>query len=205
MTSTSISLLERARINGTSDAWRELSDIYAPLLNSWMHRYSLQSADQEDIVQEVMLAVMRELPQFEHSGQVGAFRKWLKVILVHRLQNVWRSRSRRPEVKGGSSILDELKQLEDDASELSHHWNMEHDRHVLSRLLQKIQPGFEERTWRAFQQVMFDGRKSSDVAVSLGVSLKAVHLAKSRVLRALRAETVGLVPDSDFGLISENP
>lgn len=204
MTPTSISLLDRARIDSTSDAWRELIEMYTPLLHSWMDRYSLQVSDRDDFVQEVMLAVTRELPNFEHSGQIGAFRKWLKTILVHRLQNAWRSRARRPEVKGGSSFLDDLKQLEDDASELSHLWNVEHDRHVLSRLLQKIQPRFEERTWRAFQQVMFEGRRTSDVAVGLGVSLKAVHLAKSRVLRALRLEACGLVSNSNFGSISEN-
>ncbi|MDA1231157.1 MAG: RNA polymerase sigma factor [Planctomycetota bacterium] len=203
MTSTSLSLLDRARTDSESDAWRELTEIYTPLLHTWMHRYSLQASDREDLVQEVLLAVTRELPQFEHSGHVGAFRRWLKTILVHRLQNAWRSRPQRPEVKGGSSFLDELKQLEDDASDLCHLWNVEHDRHVLARLLQKIRPRFEERTWRAFRQVMFDGRKTTDVAVELGLSLKAVHLAKSRVLRALRTEAIGLIPDGGFGSILE--
>ncbi len=199
MTPTSLSLLDRARIDSESEAWRELSEIYTPLLHSWLRRYSLQASDREDLVQEVMLAVTRELPRFEHSGHVGAFRRWLKTILVHRLQNAWGSRPRRPKVKGGSSLLDELKQLADDASDVSHLWNVEHDRHVLARLLQKIQPRFEERTWTAFRQVMFDGRKTTDVAFELGLSVKAVHLAKSRVLRALRTEAAGLVPDGELG------
>lgn len=197
-------MLDRARTDPESDAWRELTELYTPLLHSWMHRYALQATDREDLIQDVLLAVSRDLRQFEHSGNVGAFRKWLKTILAHRLQNAWRSSVRRPKVKGGSSFLDELQQLDDDASELSRLWNAEHDRHVLSRLLQKIRPRFEETTWRAFQQVIFDGRKTSDVAVGLGVSLKAVHLAKSRVLRALREEANGLIPETDFGSISEN-
>ena len=203
MTSTSISLLERARRDAKSDAWRELAEIYTPLLHSWLQRYGMSDTDRDDVVQEVMLAVTRDLPQFEHSGQVGAFRKWLKTILIHRLQNAWRSRQRRTETKGGSSLWDELTQLEDDASELSRSWDLEHDRHVLSRFLQKIRPQFEEQTWTAFQQVMFDSRKTSDVAVDLGLSLKAVHLAKSRVLRALREAASGLIADGEFGLFSE--
>lgn len=201
--STSISLLDRARSDSESEAWRELSEIYTPLLHSWLSRYSLQETDRDDLVQEVMLAVARGLPQFEHSGQVGAFRRWLKIILVHRLQNAWRSRPRRPEARGGTSFLEELTELKDDASELSELWNLEHDRSVLGRLLLKIRPRFQETTWNAFQQVMFEGRKATDVAVELGVSLKAVHLAKSRVLRALRTEATGLISNDGPGSISE--
>jgi RNA polymerase sigma factor (sigma-70 family) len=198
MTNTSVSLLDRARDDAESDSWQQFTSVYSPLLRQWMRRYALQPSDADDVVQEVMMTVARELPAFEHSGHPGAFRSWLRMILVHRLQNLWRSRKTHPKGKGGSSLLEELQLLSDDRSDISQMWNAEHDRHVLSRLLENVRPRFQEQTWRAFRCVMFDGQKTRDVANELGMSLKAVHLAKSRVLRALRAEAVGLIPDDQI-------
>lgn len=198
MTTTSISLLDRARSDVESDSWRELASIYSPLLRGWVKRYSLQPSDVDDLLQEVMLTVARELPAFEHSGNIGAFRSWLRMILVHRLQNQWRSQKQRALPKGGSSLLKELQELQVETSEVSCLWNIEHDRHVLSQLLDAIRPRFGEQTWRAFRRVMFDGQRTGDVADELGMSLKAVHLAKSRVLRALREEAAGLIPDDQI-------
>jgi RNA polymerase sigma-70 factor (ECF subfamily) len=56
-----------------------------------------------------------------------------------------------------------------------------------------IEPEFTPSTWQAFQAVVIEGRKEADVAASLGLSLNAVFIAKSRVLARLRREIAGLV------------
>lgn len=193
MTLTSVSLLGRARDDAESDSWRRLAAIYTPLLRQWVRRYELQAADADDLVQEVLVTVARELPAFEHSGRTGAFRCWLKTILVHRLRNHWRSRRYRPPAKGGSSVLDQLRELEDEASSTSRIWNAEHDRHVLAQLIQQIRGRFEGRTWEAFQRQMLGGESPATVAESLGLPVHSVYVAKSRVLNALRQEAAGLV------------
>lgn len=193
MTLTSVSLLGRARNDAEPDSWRRLAAIYTPLLRQWARRYELQATDVDDLVQEVLVTVARELPAFEHSGRTGAFRRWLKTILVHRLQNYWRSGRYRPTAKGGSSVLDQLRELEDDASSTSRIWNSEHDRHVLAQLLRQIRGRFEGNTWEAFQRQMLGGESPAKVAESLGMAVHSVYVAKSRVLNALRQEAAGLV------------
>lgn len=193
MTTTSISLLDRARIDTESDAWRELSEIYTALLISWMRRYDLQTSDADDLVQEVLLTIARELPMFEHSGRTGAFRSWIRTILAHRMQNHWRSRRYRPAAKGGSSVLDELRALEDAHSSVSQIWDSEHDRHVLSKLLAGLRGRFQENTWQAFERQMLNGESPDLVATALNMPIHSVYVAKSRVLNALRSEAAGLV------------
>jgi RNA polymerase sigma-70 factor (ECF subfamily) len=51
---------------------------------------------------------------------------------------------------------------------------------------------FEERTWHAFWETAVEKRQAGDVAQTLGISLGAVYMAKSRVLRRLREELDGL-------------
>jgi RNA polymerase sigma-70 factor (ECF subfamily) len=71
-------------------------------------------------------------------------------------------------------------------------WDEEHDRHVIHRLLELLQPHFEPATWQAFHRLVRDGARAADVAAELGTTVNAVLLAKSRVLRRLRQEAAGL-------------
>jgi len=193
MSYTSASLLERLRLQPDDAAWQRLVDLYTPLIHTWLRRHLLPAADADDLVQEVLAVMVRELPHFEHNGRPGAFRAWLRTITVHRLRDFWRSRHYRPEATGDSDFVQKLDQLEDLASGLSQLWDQEHDRHVVSRLLELIRSEFQPATWQAFEGVMLQGRKPAEVAQRLGVSVNAVLLAKSRVLARLRREGQDLI------------
>ena len=193
MENTSLTLLARLQADDGSDAWQRLFDLYHPLLISWLRKYDVQSTDAEDLAQEVLLAVCKSLPGFEHTGRTGAFRSWLRTILVNRLRNFWRTRDRHPRPLEGSSIEQRLAQLEDPASAMSQLWNQQHDRHVLKRLLEIARGEFSSKTWDIFIRVAIRGEKADFVARETGVSLNAVFIAKSRVLSRLRADSAGLV------------
>jgi RNA polymerase sigma factor (sigma-70 family) len=145
-------------------------------------------ADADDLTQEVLAVLVRELPHFQHDGRTGAFRRWLKLITVHRLRDFWRARQARPQAAGGSDFDKVLERLEDPQSDLSRLWDREHDQHIARGLLAYLQPQFEPNTWRAFQRVVLDDLKAAVVAAELGISVNAVLLAKSRILQRLRQE-----------------
>ena len=196
MHETSLSLLERLRHSPENEGWSRLEDLYAPLLRAWLRRYDVQDSDANDLVQEVLLAVSKDLNKFEHRGQPGAFRGWLKAILINRLRKFWRARDRRPQVRGDSDIDARLAQLDDPASEMSRIWDREHDQYVLRQLMALAEPHFEPQTWKAFCRVALGGSKPNVVAKEMGISLNAVCLAKSRVIRRLRQEATGLIESS---------
>jgi RNA polymerase sigma-70 factor (ECF subfamily) len=196
MHETSLSLLERLRHSPENESWNRLADLYTPLLRAWLRRYDVQDSDANDLVQEVLLAVSKDLSKFEHRGQPGAFRGWLKAILINRLRKFWRARDRRPQARGESDIDAKLAQLDDPASEMSRIWNREHDHYVLRQLMALAEPHFEPNTWEAFRRVALEGAKPDVVAQEMGISLNAVCLAKSRVIRKLRQEAAGLIESS---------
>jgi RNA polymerase sigma-70 factor (ECF subfamily) len=193
MADTSASFLQRLQEQPNAGGWRRLVDLYTPLLRQWLGRYGLQPSDVDDLSQEVLAVVVRELPQFEHNQRAGAFRRWLRTILVHRLQAFWRARQARPLATGGSDLGAALEQLQDPESGLSRVWDREHDRHVMGRLLEQIEPAFAPATWQAFRRVVLDGKDEETVAGELGLSVNAVFIAKSRVLARLRREAQGLI------------
>jgi RNA polymerase sigma-70 factor (ECF subfamily) len=191
VTDTPISLLERLRLRADAASWERLVALYTPLIRGWLGRYGLQATDVDDLTQEVMGTLLRELPRFRHDLRRGAFRRWLRTIAVNRLRTFWRGRDRRLAL--GQPDLDALDRLEDPDSALSRLWDEEHDRHVARRLLELIEPEFEPTTWQAFRRLVLDGQPTRDVAQALGVSANAVRIAKSRVLARFRREVEGLL------------
>ena len=189
MNETSLSLLDRVRRNEDEHAWEELYGLYSPLLRQWLKKFHVQSADVDDLVQEVLTAVLKELPNFTHNERPGAFRKWLKVTLIHRLQNFWRASKHDKQ----QLDLSRLEELSNDQSGLSQLWNEEHDRFVLAELLNRVRPHFQDQTWEAFRLQFYDNQSVPEVAKHLGMSTNSVYVARSRVLSALRRESVGLV------------
>ena len=195
MDETSLSLLDRIRETSDAQSWDRLTRLYAPLLRRWVVRYDVQDSDADDIVQEVLVAVLNELHKFQHNEQKGAFRKWLRTILVNRVRRFWRSRRYQPVATGTSSIDEMLNQLEVDGSEVSGVWNREHDDHIITQLMRGIQPRFGPQVWEAFHRQVVHGEKADLVAQDLSISISAVYKAKSRVLSALRREATGLVEE----------
>jgi RNA polymerase sigma-70 factor (ECF subfamily) len=188
---TSASLLERLRKGTDEAAWRRLHDLYQPLIHRWLLRDPSLGDEAEDIAQDVMAVLVRELPGF-HRQRIGSFRRWLRDITVHRLLAHQRARGNRPRALG-SPDESPLAQLADPNSELSRQWDVEHDRHVLRRLMELIEPLFEPNTLAAFRRVVFDEASPAGVAEELGMSVNAVLVAKSRVLSRLRQEAKGLI------------
>jgi len=189
---TSRNLLARANDPGDAASWRRLTELYSPLIRNWVRPYVAQRADTDDIVQDVMTVLVDELSRFEHNGRPGAFRSWLRAIAVNRLRGYWYAQ-RGAQGSGESSVMELLQQLEDPASSLSQAWNDEHDRHVADMLLESIRLEFQPATWHAFLATTREGRPAPDVAAELGLSVNAVLIAKSRVIKRLRQKAQGLL------------
>jgi RNA polymerase sigma-70 factor (ECF subfamily) len=193
MAETSVSLLQRLRTAPDAASWQRLVDLYSPLVQGWLRRHFVQLQDAEDLTQEVLGVLVRELKHFEHNQRPGAFRAWLRTITVNGRRSQWRNRQGKAEATGDSAVAKQLDQLEDPRSGLSQLWDQQHDRHVMARLLDMIACEFNATTWQAFERHVLDEEPASFVAAALGVSVNVVLLAKSRILRRLRQEGQGIL------------
>ena len=192
MNETRQTLLLRAQ-TGETDAWKDLTDLYRPLILRWLNRQGVPARDLEDLSQEVLLSVVKQLPSFQHSGHQGAFRSWLRTIVCRRTADYWRAIDASTQATGGSGATAALQEIADPDSELNRQWDEEHDRYVLQCLLDLVQEEFEPATLRAFRRLALDGASGAEAAQELGLSVAAVYVAKSRVLARIRQEAEGLI------------
>ena len=132
MDATHLSLLTQAR-SGSHAAWTRMVELYQPLIYGWLRRHGVSHHDAEELSQDSLLAVARELPRFSHSGNVGAFRLWVYRITANRARAFWRAGRVRATATGDSRFRDIVEQFEDPGSELSQAWEREHDRFLLLR------------------------------------------------------------------------
>lgn len=192
MESTRVSLLAAAT-SGSDSAWSRIVDLYQPLIFHWLRRHDVPHHDAEELTQDVMSVLVKELPIFSHSGRAGSFRSWVRQITVNRAKGYWRAGKLRTGPTGTSSFARMIEQLEDEKSDLSSHWDQEHDQHILRRLLATMDSEFEPATVAAFRRQVFDEASAEQVAAELNLTIGAVYSAKSRVLRKLREEAAGLL------------
>lgn len=191
MDPTSQSLLVKAS-GGSGLAWERLVDLYRPLIGRWLRVNGIGGHDLDDLTQDILITLIKELPRYIPSGRPGAFRAWLRVITTNRARLFWRTRPDRagPGLDRCGALADGLA---DPDSDLSRRWDREHDSFVVRRLLEIMEGEFEPATMTAFRRLTLDGHSPAAVAAELGMSVGAVYVAKSRVLSRLRGEGQGIL------------
>jgi RNA polymerase sigma-70 factor (ECF subfamily) len=192
MDTTQLSLLQRGK-DGDDTAWRAIIALYQPLIRAWLIKQNVALQEADDLTQDVLAVIVKELPRFEHPGKPGAFRGWLRTVTVNRAREFWRQGKCRALAPGGSALLEVIGQLEDPASDVSRRWDEEHDQHVLRHLLAGLEQEFDPNTLHAFRRLTFEQASGQDVAGELGMTRSAVYNAKSRVLARLRELAAGLI------------
>ncbi|MEO0530223.1 MAG: sigma-70 family RNA polymerase sigma factor [Planctomycetota bacterium] len=190
---TRITLLDRVRETQTGESWAEFVAIYDAMILNWLRQQSIADADAEDIRQEVMQTVVKEIGRFDHNGRRGAFRSWLRRITANRMRRLWQKRQRRAVALPKADLGSLADQLEDDSSRLTHVWEADHDRFVLNRLLAMLDGRFAPNSLAAFRRLAIGQEEAETVAADLGMTIGAARVAQHRVLKALKELGEGLI------------
>ena len=186
MDTTPVSLLQRIQQSGDAMAWRRLVDLTSPLIFSWAQRAGLSPHDAADLVQDVLIVLVQELPHFQYDP-ARSFRGWLKTVTLNKHRERLR-RNRAAPREQGDAALDELPQDENEAF-----WERDFREQLVVRAFEIMQSEYRPTTWRACWESVVSGRSATEIAAELGITPAAVHSAKSRILRRLRQDLKGIL------------
>lgn len=186
------SLLSRAR-RQDADAWRDLVELYGPLVAHWGFRRGLDAHQTADLVQEVFASVARKLDAFDSLCEQGTFRGWLWTITANKLRDRARRDAHRAAPRSGSTALGELQQIVDprDASaalDEEEPSSVDQLRSLTARGLEQVRGEFEPQSWDIFQRLIIDRRSTAEVAEEFNKKPAAIRQLRSRVLRRLRQQ-----------------
>jgi RNA polymerase sigma-70 factor (ECF subfamily) len=187
MHTTPLTLLERLRDASDSKSWERFVALYTPFLFYWARRLHLHGAEAADLVQDVFVKLVQELPKFTYDAEKGSFRGWLRTLCIHRWSDLRKKRENRVLQAGEKEIAD--VEATDDGLEMV--WAEEYDSFLIRqamKLCEAYSDTFDSRTLVAFREVAVNQRSVQEVAREMGLTENAVSLAKLRVIRRLRLD-----------------
>ena len=182
-----MTLLERVRQQTDRAAWERFVELYTSFLYHCARTLGLADSDAADAVQDVFVLLLEKLPGFQYAKD-GSFRAWLRTVTVNKCRE--RFRKRQEIAIGGSHVIgmDQIQANDSDAL-----WETEYRQHLVARALAIMQSEFETTTWKACWETTVEDRPTKDVAAELGMTINAVLVARSRVIRRLREELNELI------------
>lgn len=179
--STHTTLLTRIASGKDTAAWDDFCARYGLLIRSYARRQGLQSADCDDLLQDVLVKLTRSLPHFEYDPAKGKFRSYLKTIV----QRAVYDRFRR---KGGASAtvsMEEAGESSAASADADFAWEVEWRQHHVRTAMRDIESEFSPRSMRAFEAYAINGNSVESVAQEVGVSVDKVYQCKSRIMKRL--------------------
>ena len=195
MDATSLTLLQRIATPTGEQDWLRFYETYRPFIAKQLRTFPGLQNDADDIAQEVMLIVRKEVGGFDRQ-RLGSFRCWLRNVTLNQIRGALRSRKRHAVCMGDAPELEaRLSEWSDPASIASKRWDEEHDQRIYEQAMIAVKRQVNETTWQAFEQYVLQGKDPHRVSEELQISLDSVYLAKSRITRRLRDEIAGLIDE----------
>ena len=185
------SLLSRLRDHEDQESWQTFFDRYWRLLYNVARRAGLDDVDAQDVVQDTVIAVAREIPQFRYDPGRGSFKQWLFQILRRRVSDHFRKRYRQPAHAGISpEALEETGHADAivmrDGVSLSDAWDQEWERSVLDAAISQVRAQANPKHFQVFDYCVLKEWPVAKVASTLGMNAAQVYLARHRVSQAVK-------------------
>jgi RNA polymerase sigma-70 factor (ECF subfamily) len=191
---TSPTLLGRLAKSPTDQgAWGEFVARYGPQIVGWCQRWGLQPADAQDVAQNILLELARQMSGFEYDP-AGSFRGWLKTVTCRAWLKFAEAR-RRPGLGTGDSAVAGLLDAVEAGDDLLARIEEESNRELLERAMALVRLRVQPHTWEAFRLLALEERPGGEVAERLGMKVAAVYVAKSNVRKMIEEEIVRLDRD----------
>ena len=167
-------------------AWAEFVSIYEPLLIRLLRRRGLQEADSRDILQQVVLAVSRDVEHWRPDGRQASFRRWLfKIARNQTLKFLHRGRPFERGV-GGSDMIKFLRDQPEPDHRTITAFNDEYRNQLFHRAAEQARGEFSESNWQAFWRTCVLDEPVARVAQDLEMTTGAIYVARSRILAKFR-------------------
>jgi RNA polymerase sigma-70 factor (ECF subfamily) len=182
------SLLSRLKDWDDQESWREFFDTYGELIYHLARKAGLTDAEGQDVVQETLIAVAKQMSGFKYDPSLGSFKGWLRQITRRRI--IDQLRRRLPEEQAARQELsgDLLENLPDAGSSFESLWEEEWQNYVLKAALRRVKHKVHPKQFQMFDLYVTQQWPMKSVIKTLGVSSAQVYMAKLRVSRILKEE-----------------
>lgn len=187
-------LLDRIQDLDDQDAWGEFFQFYWDLIIGWAKMNGCSDAMAQDVFQETIINLIRNLPEFEYDRKKGYFRSYLKTIVLRRVRDAFRREGKYvSELKVFDKDGEMLNNTSEDIPDLDNKNDIDMDKHwlqtVLSQALQRSYSKVDYLTYKSFCLHVLEEMSVSEVADKIGVARERnIYEHKNRMLDIIKRE-----------------
>jgi len=197
---TRLTLIQKIKDPDNTIAWEDFVSVYKGMIISWATYMGCNTAMADDVFQESIISLLRNLPDFEYNPSKGRFRGYLKTLVSRRVKDSFR---RKKEIyenefinedKGqAAKFIDSVEDIhEPDESHLDLMWITSIVSHALKNARQKV----DRLTYDSFRLYAVMELPVVDVCSRLGIDREGtVYQHKSRFIKLVSKELSDLLED----------
>jgi RNA polymerase sigma-70 factor (ECF subfamily) len=189
---TRASLIQRLKNWQDEASWQEFFDTYWKLIYGLARKSGLNDEDAQDVVQETLLSVANQMPNFKYDPQIGSFKAWLRQTIRWRVADHIRKRmprtvSLQAETETeDSSVLHEIP--DNTGKTMDALYEQEWQKNLLDAAVSRVKRKLDPKRYQIFDFYVNRDWPPEKVAAALNISVDQVYLAKHRVTEMIRNE-----------------
>ncbi len=196
-------LLERLRNLDDRASWQEFFDTYWKLLYCAALKSGLSDQEAEDVVQETIIGVARNMENFRYEPENCSFKGWLMHIARRRIIDRLRKRQTRPReflpVPADTASTNAGPQLVDTAAERAFEsvWEAEWEKNLIDAAMERVKHTVKPEHYQIFYLHSVKDLPARQIAGLLHITTAKVYVVQHRVARLVRSQVEVLKRESE--------
>ncbi len=191
---TRSSLIGRLKEWNDSASWDEFFNSYSRSILSLGLKRGLTRSEAEEVIQETMLAVARQMPEFTYDRTLGSFKGWLFTITRRAIGK--QLAKRLSGIQAGVATIgdanDALEAYADPTPGLEQQWDEEWRLSLLQIAVDRVRRKAKPKQFQMFDLYVTQQLPMNHVTGMLNVNSAQVYMAKLRISQMIRHELSAL-------------
>ena len=197
MLATRRSLVDRLANWDDQRRWQEFFDTYWKLIYSAARKSGLTETEAQEVVQETVITVAKNIGKLRYDPEIGSFKGWLLNITRWRIADQFRKRT--PDGQMGHRRVDDSRMTAtldrvagDDARNFKQVWDNEWKANLLQTAIARLKKKVDPKQFQIFDCYVQKEWPAQKVAERLRVNIGQVYLARHRISALLKKEIKAL-------------
>ncbi len=186
------SLVDRLANWDDQRRWQEFFDTYWKLIYSAARKSGLADAEAQEVVQETVITVAKNIDRLKYDPAIGSFKGWLLQITRWRISDQFRKREpegvKRPNLQDDSCTATIDRVPDSRIVDLDAVWETGWKENLLEAAIARVKRKIDPKQFQIFDCYVRKEWSAQKVAERLRVSVGQVYLARHRVAALLKKE-----------------
>ena len=186
------SLIERLADWGDQRRWQEFFDTYWKLIYSVARQSGLTDSEAQEVVQETIITVAKNIDKLKYDPAIGSFKGWLLQITRWRIADQFRKRepgnAKRPRPSDDRATATIERVPDSRIVDLDALWETEWKENLFEAAITRVKKKVEPKQFQIFDCYVRKEWPAQKVAERLRVNVGQVYLARHRVSALLKKE-----------------